>query len=165
MLVASTHAAADPPGLTATTTPAAPRRVGVGYLRGTGLGWYGASVATVWKDNVRPQLQVFGFFDDGGSGFALAPAIQLDFVAGFRSSPFIEAGAQYVRMWFGDATGGGFGGFFTTGWAFRFEPGIEIQLGVGLHGKQAIEGGDDMVSVRQRGNFGPHWDAGVRYWF
>jgi hypothetical protein len=148
-----------------TSAPASQRRFAIGYLRGTGLGYYGASLATAWTDQLTPQLHVFGFFDDGSRGFALVPALRFCFTSGVRASPCVTGGLQYLRMWFGDATGGGFGGYGSVGVAVRFEPGLEVELGVGLHGKESITGGDGVVSVAQAPTFGPHWDAGLRYWF
>jgi hypothetical protein len=154
------------PGQVIATQPVAPRReLGVGYFRGTGLGYFGASLAKAWTSRVTPQLHVFGFFDDGSRGFAVVPAVKLSFLHGPRSSPFIAGGVQYLRMWFGDAAGGGFGGYGSFGYSLRFEPGIELELGVGLHLKQTIRGSDGVVSVAQRPTFGPHWDAGIRCWF
>ncbi|HEY5920133.1 MAG TPA: hypothetical protein VIV11_00625 [Kofleriaceae bacterium] len=157
---------AAPGQVIATSPPSEPRwDFGVGYLRGTGLGNFGVSAAMAWMRRVTPQLHVFGFFDDGSRGFAVVPALKLTSREATRSTAFVTFGVQYMRMWFGDATGGGFGGYGTIGYSFRFGPGFELELGVGLHGKPTIRGTDGVVSVVQQSTFGVHLDAGLRYWF
>lgn len=141
------------------------RQYAVGYMRGTGLGYYGASLAMAVSPRVSPEVHVFGFHDDGQRGMAVAPGVQLNVLEGYRNTPYIAGGVQYLQMWFGDASGRGVGGFVTLGFEIRTQIGVAIQLGVGLHGRERIEGSDGTVMVSQRGNFGPHWDAGVRYWF
>ena len=141
------------------------RQYAVGYMRGTGLGYYGASLAMAASPRVTPELHVFGFYDDGQRGMAVAPGVQLAFLEGYRNTPYIAGGVQYMQLWFGDVSGRGVGGFVTLGFEIRTQIGLAIQLGVGLHGRERIEGRDGAVMVSQRGNIGPHWDAGVRYWF
>jgi hypothetical protein len=159
------NSASDAPGMVQTTAAAPRRAFGAGYYRGTGLGFLGASLAMEWKSRITPQLHVFGFFDDGSRGFAVVPAVKLSVLEGPRSTPFVAGGVQYLRMWFGDVAGGGFGGYGTVGYSLRFQPGFELELGIGLHGKQTIRGSEGLVSVKQRPTFGPHWDVGLRYWF
>jgi hypothetical protein len=144
-------------------TPA--RRYGVGYVRGAGLGNYGVSAAMTAGKRLVPQVLLFGFHSGGQTGFAIAPAIQLSFVDNRQNSPFLSAGVQYHRLWFGDASGGGLGGFANLGWELWFGKRVAIQLGIGLNIKQTIVANDGLVRMSQAASFGLHWDAGIRYWY
>jgi hypothetical protein len=154
------------PGMVEPTLEPKPRErtYGVGYARGAGLGNYGASVAMTAGERLVPQVLVFAFNSDGQTGFAIAPTIQLSFVDNRHSSPFIAAGLQIHRLWFGDDAAGGLGGFANLGWELRWEP-IAIQLGIGLNIKETIVATDGVVRMSQAPVFGLHWDAGIRYWF
>lgn len=142
-----------------------PRSFGVGYVRGAGLGNYGLSAAMTAGKRLVPQVLVFGFHSDGQTGFAVAPAIQLSFVDNRQNSPFISAGLQYHRLWFGDASGGGLGGFANLGWELWFGKSIAFHFGFGLNIKETIVATDGVVRMSQAPSFGLHWDAGLRYWF
>jgi hypothetical protein len=161
--VAVAHA--QPGMVEATPVPTTPERTyGVGYARGAGLGNYGASLAMTAGKRLVPQLLVFAFNSDGQTGFALAPTIQLSFVDNRHSSPFVSAGLQIHRLWFGDDSAGGLGGFANLGWELRWEP-IAVQLGLGLNIKETIVASDGVVRMSQAPVLGLHWDAGIRYWF
>jgi hypothetical protein len=149
----------------ASIAPAPSRRFGVGYVRGAGLGNYGVSAAMTAGPRLVPQVLLFGFHSDGQNGFAIAPAIQLSFVDNRQNSPFISAGVQYHRLWFGDGTAGGLGGFANLGWELWFGRSVAIQLGFGLNIKQTIVANDGLVRMSQAASLGLHWDAGIRYWF
>lgn len=149
----------------AAPAPLTPRRLAVGYRRGTGLGWLGLGARLAVTPRLTPSLSVFGQADASDRGLAIVPALRLSLRDGYRAGPYVEGGLQYLRLWFGDAAGGGLGGYGSVGWELRHRSGLGLELGVGLHGKPAIHATDGNVSVEQPATFGVHWDAGLHYWF
>ena len=141
------------------------RGLNAGYKRGIGLGNYGAAFGVSTTPHLSINLQAFAVPEQGASGFALAPEIQASMFGGYRSSPYVAAGFQYLRLSFGDVVGDGFGGFATIGYEWKWPIGISVQVGAGLHGREDVAGSRGIVSISQSATFGAHWDLGVRYWF
>jgi hypothetical protein len=162
MVQPSGDASIDGSGESVVSTP--PRRYGLGYVRGAGLGNYGVSAAMTAGKRLVPQILLFGFHSDGQNGFAIAPAIQLSFVDNRQNSPFLAAGVQYHQLWFGDGSGGGLGGFANLGWEIFFGTRVAFQFGFGLNIKQTIVANDGIVQMSQAPVLGLHWDAGLRVW-
>jgi hypothetical protein len=175
MVVGAASVAAAQPGMTSPTHPttsiveathASPSRWAVGYQRGTGLGWTGASVGTTISPRVALHLQIFALTEDQARGVSFAPVLELRNYPWMSLTPYLSIGPRYQRMWFGDAgNAGGFGGHATAGLDYRFANGLSIQVGIGLHLREEISVDDGMVTTTQRGMFGPHWDLALRYWF
>jgi hypothetical protein len=147
-------------------TASAARRFGAGYKRGAGLGNLGASLVVPATPRLSLDLHLAAFHPEGARGLALAPAIRARLHGGDRSSAYVTAGPQYVRLSFGgDAIGSGLGWSFTAGHEWRLRMGLGIELGAGFHGRQAVEGREGVLSIAQAATFGPHIDVALRAWF
>lgn len=144
--------------------PLVRRQFGFGYPSGTGFGLIGASAATTISPRLTLSLEFFAATETAAHGGSIAPVLEARLFRKLRASPYVALGPQYQRLWFGDASGGGVGGFFSTGYDVRLRNGLQIQLGFGVHVRQDIRATEAQVTTTQRGTFGLNLDLAIRYW-
>ena len=150
-------------------TVEAERRLGVGYKLGNGIGFYGGDVVV----NPLPHLSVdlYGAYvsqtpqnsNATATGFALAPAIQGHLFAGWRSTPYLSIGMQYVSLGLGDATASGTGFFANLGYEWTLRSGLGIQIGAGVQHLSKITATDGLTTVVMGGDTAPNLEFGIRY--
>lgn len=161
----------SPPGRAASSPGLDPHRqryLGIGYKLGDGIGFAGADlivspVSHLTLDLFASYLSVTASDGSSGGTIALAPAIQVHLFDGWRSSPYVALGVQYVSITVGGATATGTGAFGNIGWDFRFTNGFGILAGIGVQEFQATaSNGGTMVTV---GSNGPAFnlELGLRY--
>ncbi len=146
-------------------------KVAIGYVRGQGLGNIGVAAAYTLGP-VEVGGAIFGRFSSTDRGVGLAPTLRLNFAHIGRatatthaSSMYLETSPQFVFTSFGGVAAKGWGLSATLGYELRFPNRIGVHLGLGVHGRTAVQGSAGSLMVRQAGEFGPHVDAGVRYRF
>ena len=147
------------------------RNVAVGYVRGQGLGNFGIAAAYTMGP-VEVGAAIFARCSDNDRGAGLAPTLRLNFAHIGRatatthaSSLYLEASPQLVLTSLSGVAAKAWGLSATLGYELRFPNRIGVHLGLGLHGRTALQASDGILAARQAGVFGPHIDAGLRYRF
>jgi hypothetical protein len=151
--------------------PPAERRLGVGYKLGNGIGFYGGDVVV----NPLPHLSLdlYGSYvsqrpDGGGdpaTGWALAPAVQAHLFAGWRSTPYVALGLQYVNLTLDGVNASGTGFFANIGYEWKLRGGLGIQLGAGVQHLSKVEASNGVTRVSEGGRTAPNIEFGLRYMF
>jgi hypothetical protein len=151
--------------------PRAEKRLGVGYKMGNGIGFYGGDVVI----DPLPHLSIdlYGSYvsqrpQGGGApatGWALAPAIQGYLFAGWRSTPYVAVGLQYMNLTLDGVNASGTGFFANIGYEWKLGAGLGIQLGAGVQHLAKVEASNGVTSVSEGGKTAPNIEFGLRYMF
>jgi hypothetical protein len=167
-------AAADPPpsgppGETAVSAQP-DKMLGVGYKLGDGIGLYGADVIVhpvphLYVDLYGTYVSLSTSTGDSVTGYAIAPAVQVQLHDGGRSTPYLAVGTQYVHLTLLDATGSGNGVFANAGYEWKWQSGLGILLGGGIQYITKVEASNGVMTYTMGGVAAPNLEFGVRYMF
>jgi opacity protein-like surface antigen len=145
-----------------------PRRLGVGYKIGNGLGVVGGDVFLRLIDHLAVDLQVnyASTTDDATmndiTGYGLAPAIHAEWNPR-GSTPYLSLGYLYIHMSEDNITGSAPGFFANLGYDFKFNFGLGIMLGAGVVHLGNIHVTDGINSLDAPGGTFFNIEAGIRY--
>ena len=147
------------------------RNVAVGYVRGQGLGNFGVAAAYTVR-SVEVGAAIFPRFSKHDRGAGLAPTVRLNFAHIGRatatthaSSLYLEASPQLVLTSLSGVGAKAWGLSATLGYELRLPNRLGVHLGLGWHGRTALQASEGILGVRQASVSGPHIDAGFRYRF
>jgi hypothetical protein len=144
-----------------------PKRIGVGYKAGNGLGYLCADLNLALLRHVDVDLQA-GWFPKkyGASGFGVAPTIRVTLNGDGQSTPYISAGIAYFSLEFdGGAHGHGDGGTASLGYEWKWASGLGVLLGAGVLYTRDLRLSDPGLMILGADGLHPNVEFGVRYRF
>jgi hypothetical protein len=152
-----------------TTIVEVPRRdpiVGVGYHPGNFVGPLAFDAIVRPLPHLAVDVQVGGLrLENGVHGLDVAPALQWEFLRGWRSTPYAGLGFRYEEVWSDGVTATSKGGFLVGGWQFRWQSGFGLLVGGGVLYHTPVALSSPSAGYGSSGGWSGTYEVGARYFF